>query len=167
MKQFMIALVVTAVIGVVLGTVFRGDRIGAGGAASAVLATAPAAPPTSATAYPTSTAAPASSGGGGGGSTTGGGPGQQLATQLGCAACHSTGGASGVGPTWKGIAGSQATLADGSTAARDDAYLRESITAPNAKVVKGFSPGIMPQNFGQSLTPDQINQLIEYIKTLK
>lgn len=166
MKQFMIALVVTAVVSVGLGVIFQGDRMGSGGAASAVLATAPAAPPTSATAFPTSTAAPPSSGGGGG-STTGGGPGQQLATQLGCAACHSTGGASGVGPTWKGIAGSQATLADGSTVTRDDAYLRESITAPNAKVVKGFNPGIMPGTFGQSLTPDQINQLVEYMKTLK
>ena len=61
----------------------------------------------------------------------------------------------------------QATLADGSTVTRDDAYLKESIVSPNAKVVKGFNPGIMPQNFGTTLKPEQIDQLVEYMKSLK
>jgi cytochrome c1 len=93
--------------------------------------------------------------------------GKTIATQQGCAACHSAGGASGVGPTWKGIAGSTATFTDGSTAVRDDAYLRDSIANPDAKVVRGFTPGIMPKTFGTSLTPAQIDALIEYMKTLK
>lgn len=110
------------------------------------------------------------SGGGGGGSGTAAG--RQLATQQGCAACHTTGGTAGVGPTWKGLAGSQRQLVDGSTVTADDNYLRESITSPNAKIAKGCiagncSPGIMPQDFGTKLTPAQIDQLIEYIKTLK
>ena len=50
---------------------------------------------------------------------------------------------------------------------RDDAYLKESIVSPNAKVVKGFNPGIMPQNFGTTLKPEQIDQLVEYMKSLK
>lgn len=93
--------------------------------------------------------------------------GKTLATQQGCAACHSTGGAAGVGPTWKGIAGSTATFTDGSTATRDDAYLRDAIVAPDAKVVRGFNPGIMPKDFGTKLNADQISALIEYMKTLK
>jgi hypothetical protein len=49
----------------------------------------------------------------------------------------------------------------------DDAYLRESIVDPNVKITQGFSPGIMPQTFGTTLTEQQISDLIEYIKTLK
>ncbi len=63
--------------------------------------------------------------------------------------------------------GHQVTLADGSTVTADEAYLRESVTNPDAKIVKGFNAGIMPKNFGTSLTPDQINQLVEYMKALQ
>jgi cytochrome c oxidase subunit 2 len=81
--------------------------------------------------------------------------------------CHSTGGADGIGPTWKGLFGSQTTLANGSTVTADEAYIRESIVQPNAKVVEGFQPNIMPQTFGNSLTDEQITGLIEYIKTIE
>ena len=165
MKQFILALVVTVALGGILASIFRGDRLEANGQASAMLAAAPDAPPTSATAIAIATKAASS--GGAGGAAAPSGPGADVAKSAGCAACHSTGGASGVGPTWKGIAGAQVTLADGSTATRDDAYLKESITTPNAKVVKGFSAGIMPQNFGTTLKPEQIDQLVEYIKSLK
>lgn len=40
---------------------------------------------------------------------------------------------------------------DGSTVQADEAYLRESIVDPEAKIVKGFSAGIMPSDFGQKL----------------
>ena len=112
-------------------------------------------------------------------SATGGGPpprpaagspaalGKTIATAQGCAACHSVGGAAGVGPTWKGIVGSTATFADNSSGTRDEAYIRESILMPDAKIVKGFAPGIMPKTFVTTLTPVQIDALIEYMKTLK
>ncbi len=93
--------------------------------------------------------------------------GKTLATTQGCVACHSVGGAAGVGPTWKGTFGKQVPLADGSTVTVDEAYLKESILSPNAKVVRGFAPGIMPANFREKLTDEQITQIIEYIKTLK
>jgi len=90
-----------------------------------------------------------------------------LAKSQGCAACHSTDGSTLVGPTWKGLYGSQVTLTDGTTVTADDAYLRESILDPNAKIVKGFAPNLMPPTFGKTLTADQINDLIAYIKSLK
>jgi mono/diheme cytochrome c family protein len=93
--------------------------------------------------------------------------GKTLATANGCTACHSTGGAAGVGPTWKGLDGEHVTLADGSTVTADDAYLKESIVSPDAKIVKGFAPGIMPKNFGEKLNDTQIAAIIAYIKTLK
>jgi cytochrome c oxidase subunit 2 len=72
-----------------------------------------------------------------------------------------------VGPTWKGLSGEQVPLADGTTVTADDAYLRESIVDPNAKIVQGFSPNLMPQTFKDQLKDEQISDLIEYIKTLK
>jgi cytochrome c oxidase subunit II len=92
--------------------------------------------------------------------------GEALARELGCAACHSADGSSSVGPTWQGLFGRTRPLADGSEVTADEAYIRESIVDPNAKVAEGFSPGIMPQDFGERLSDDDIRSLIEYIISL-
>ena len=49
----------------------------------------------------------------------------------------------------------------------DEAYLEESIVNPNAKIVKDFVAGFMPQSFGSQLSQEQIQDIIEYIKTLE
>lgn len=85
----------------------------------------------------------------------------------GCTACHSPEGNISVGPTWKGLYGKVETLAGGVKVKVDEAYLRESIVAPNAAVVEGFQPGIMPQDFGQKLSAEQVRALIAYITTLQ
>ena len=51
------------------------------------------------------------------------------------------------------------------TVTADDAYLRESILAPNAKIVAGFQP-LMPTFQGQ-LTEEEILALTSYIKSLQ
>ena len=56
-------------------------------------------------------------------------------------------------------------MADGSTITADDAYIRESILAPAAKVVAGYQP-VMPSFQGQ-LTEEQILALTAYIKSLQ
>ncbi len=93
--------------------------------------------------------------------------GKKVAAENGCAACHSADGAQVVGPTWKGLYNSDVTLTDGKTVKADEAYLKESIVNTNAKIVKGFLPSIMPQNFRERLSDDQVNDIIEYIKSLK
>ncbi len=93
--------------------------------------------------------------------------GAQLARQMGCVACHTSDGNPSVGPTWKGLYGSEQPLSDGSTVLADEDYLWESVVDPNAKVVRGFSPGIMPQNFRDRLSDLEIQSIIEYIKTLQ
>jgi len=92
--------------------------------------------------------------------------GLKLATANGCAACHSVDGKAGVGPTWKGLFGHDVELVSGGPVKADEAYLKESITNPNAKVVKGFTPGLMPATFA-SLKPEELDQLIAYIKSIK
>ncbi|MGI8426379.1 MAG: c-type cytochrome [Actinomycetota bacterium] len=93
--------------------------------------------------------------------------GQVLAGDLGCTNCHSTDGDKSVGPTWKGLAGSQVKLSDGSVVKADDNYLRESIEMPSEKTVDGFKPGLMERVIKPgSISKAQAAQLIAYIKTL-
>ena len=82
-----------------------------------------------------------------------------LAQTRGCVACHTIDGSPGVGPTWKGLYGKTEALADGSTAKVDDAYLRESITEPQARTVKGF-PAVMPK---VALSEQEVSALVAYI----
>lgn len=91
--------------------------------------------------------------------------GEKLYQESGCKACHSLDGAKGVGPTWKGVAGSQRKLADGSTVAADSAYMTESIKQPGAKTVEGYPANAMP-SFAY-LTDAQVADLVAFIETLK
>jgi cytochrome c oxidase subunit 2 len=91
--------------------------------------------------------------------------GEQLAQEWACTTCHSTDGSQMTGPTWQGAFGSEESLKDGSTVTVDENYLRESILEPNAKIVEGY-PAVMNTYQGQ-LNDEQINAIIEYIKTLK
>jgi len=89
------------------------------------------------------------------------GKGRSLAQAKGCVACHSVDGSPGAGPTWKGLFGKTETLADGSSAPVDEAFLKKEIRDPQARVVKGFAP-IMPKI---ELADDEVDALIAYIKT--
>jgi cytochrome c oxidase subunit 2 len=86
--------------------------------------------------------------------------------QFGCFACHSIDGTKKVGPTFLGAYGKTETFEDGSSSVIDDAYLRESIINPSAKIVQGFTDA-MPKNFSEQLTESQVADLIEFIKSLK
>ena len=86
--------------------------------------------------------------------------GQLLYQQKACNGCHSLDGTPGVGPSFQGLFDSQATFADGTTATRDENYLRESILVPAAKVVEGYQP-IMPPI---PLQDREVDGLIEFLK---
>jgi cytochrome c oxidase subunit II len=86
--------------------------------------------------------------------------GARLYTQLGCVTCHGT----GRGPSFMGIYGKPVKLTTGETVLADDAYLRESILVPSAKIVAGYT-AIMP-TFKAQVNEEQILQLIAYIRSL-
>jgi cytochrome c oxidase subunit 2 len=99
---------------------------------------------------------------------------------FGCVACHTVDGTPGVGPTWQGLFQQEEALTDGSTVVVDDAYLNTSIHDPNAQIVAGFNPNIMPQNYTEQFTARQQEiqaaeaididitaDIIAYIKTLE
>lgn len=89
--------------------------------------------------------------------------GRLIADEQGCVACHSLDGSAGLGPTWKGLFGRSETMADGTIIVVDEAYLRESILTPDAKIVQGFSEGLMPP---YEFTDEEIEALIALSKTL-
>jgi cytochrome c oxidase subunit 2 len=96
--------------------------------------------------------------------------GKALYTSNGCIACHSLTGAAGAGPSLKGVAGSQVTLADGSTVTADDSYLEQSITDADAQIVQGYRAGVMPaaiQSFNLPSKPDDVRALVAFIKSQK
>lgn len=80
-----------------------------------------------------------------------------------CLTCHSIDGSEGIGPTFKGMYGRQTKLTDGSTITANDNYLRESIVDPSTKIVTGFDD-VMPK---PELTDQEVDQIMEYLKTLK
>jgi cytochrome c oxidase subunit 2 len=93
--------------------------------------------------------------------------GQELHASQGCIACHNVSGdPGGVGPTWKGLFGAQREFSDGTTAVADEEYLRSSILASQQNLVAGFAP-VMPQNYADVLSDQQVQAIIEYIKTLQ
>jgi cytochrome c oxidase subunit II len=93
--------------------------------------------------------------------------GEKLFAIKACNSCHSTTDATTkVGPALFKKFGTLEALADGSTVAVDENYVRESILNPNAKVVKGFNPNVMPAFQGQ-LSEAELAALLEYVKGLK
>jgi len=90
--------------------------------------------------------------------------GQKLFNDKSCSACHTINGQPSVGPTLKGIFGTQVELEAGGPVAADENYIRESITEPGLKIVKGYQPQ-MPVYKG-TLKDDELTDLIAYIKSL-
>jgi len=90
--------------------------------------------------------------------------GEKLFQQYGCVSCHVLD-ASGRCPTLRNVYGHPVVLEDGRTVTADEAYIRESILNPNAKIVKGYRRDIMPVFQGQ-ISEDGLLQLIAYVKSL-
>ncbi|MCS6983940.1 MAG: cytochrome c oxidase subunit II [Leptospiraceae bacterium] len=89
--------------------------------------------------------------------------GTRLFTAKGCNACHGLQGNRLVGPPLNGIYGKQEEMQDGSKLTVDDAYLKESILKPMAKIVKGYPPAMPPQN----VTEDEVEALVAFLRSLK
>jgi len=90
--------------------------------------------------------------------------GAKLFQDLACNTCHRPD-AQGRGPVLEGLFGKTVTLQSGETVTVDEAYVRESILTPSAKITAGFQP-IMP-TFQGLVTEEQLLALIEYVKSLQ
>jgi len=90
--------------------------------------------------------------------------GQKLFADLACNTCHRPD-AQGRGPVLQNLFGKTVELASGERVVVDEAYIRESILNPMAKVTLGFQP-IMP-TFQGLVNEEGLLELIEYVKSLK
>jgi cytochrome c oxidase subunit 2 len=86
----------------------------------------------------------------------GGGPeqGAEIFAQN-CGSCHTLAAA--------GTTGQVGPDLDASLAGKDAAYVRESILDPNAVIADGYQPDVMPQNYGELLSDQQVDGLVEYL----
>jgi len=81
--------------------------------------------------------------------------GKALFTSEGCGGCHAF-----------TAAGTNATVGpnlDEALQGKDAVFVRESIVDPNAEVAQGFPQGVMPGDYGQSLSAKQIADLVAFL----
>jgi cytochrome c oxidase subunit II len=112
------------------------------------------------------TAKPAAGGGGGGG---GGGGAAVNAKQIftsgnadtgatACATCHTLADAGAKGQVGPDL--------DKVLKGKDAAFIKESILTPDKVIAPGYQPGVMPPNFGDTLSPQQVDALVKYLSTV-
>lgn len=96
-------------------------------------------------------------------------PGLTILKQNACISCHSLDGSKLIGPSFRGIYGRVETVVEEGTDSEitvDDDYIKSSINEPNLQVVKDYTPGLMI-SYKEQLSDEDLDQIIEYFKTLK
>ncbi len=84
---------------------------------------------------------------------------------VGCVTCHSLqADAVLVGPSVAGIGSRAGDIVPSQTA---EEYLRIAIVDPNAYMVPGYQSGSMYLNYGQELSPQEIEDLVAFMLTLE
>jgi mono/diheme cytochrome c family protein len=84
-----------------------------------------------------------------------GGPGAQVFANNGCGTCHTLAAAKSGGVTGPNF--------DEVLPGQSAAMIHESIVDPEAVITKGYPPGVMPQNFEQTIEPKELEELVEYL----
>jgi mono/diheme cytochrome c family protein len=80
----------------------------------------------------------------------------------GCATCHSLQpGKTIVGPSLAGVSTRAAQTEDANQ------FLRQSILEPDAIIAPSFASGVMYSRYANSLTTEQVDDLVAYLLTLK
>jgi mono/diheme cytochrome c family protein len=87
--------------------------------------------------------------------TVSGGPGAQVFANNGCGGCHTLAAANAGGTTGPDLD----EVLPGVTQAR----LKTDIVDPNAKIATGYPANVMPSNFGNLLSEEELNDLISYL----
>jgi mono/diheme cytochrome c family protein len=81
--------------------------------------------------------------------------GAQLFADQGCSGCHTLTAADATGTTGPNL--------DESLKGKDPAYIEEGIVNPNEQLADGFPPNVMPQSFGETLSPEELDALVQYL----
>ena len=73
----------------------------------------------------------------------------------GCGSCHTLAAADATGTT--------GPVLDESLSGKDPAYIEQSIVDPNQDIAEGFGPDIMPQTYGEDLSPEELDALVAFL----
>jgi mono/diheme cytochrome c family protein len=84
-----------------------------------------------------------------------GGPGAQVFANNGCGTCHTLAAAKTGGTTGPNL--------DEVLPGQTSAMIHEDIADPNKDIAKGYPPNVMPQTYAQSLSPKELEDLVEYL----
>jgi mono/diheme cytochrome c family protein len=84
-----------------------------------------------------------------------GGPGAQVFANNGCGGCHTLAAAGSGGVTGPNL--------DEKLPGQSAAMVEESIVDPNAQIVSGYPANVMPANFGEALTKQELEDLVQYL----
>lgn len=84
-----------------------------------------------------------------------GGPGAQVFANNSCAGCHTFAAAEAGGVTGPNL--------DEALPGETQAAVEEMIKDPNAEIVKGYPPNVMPQTYEQTLSQKEIEDLVKYL----
>lgn len=94
------------------------------------------------------------------------GAGALLFRERGCATCHTVDGSPLVGPTMKGLFGSQIAVKAGGPEMKviaDEAYLKRAILQPDVELRAGYAAAMPPSG----LTDKELSDILSYIRSLR
>jgi len=81
--------------------------------------------------------------------------GEALFASQGCAGCHTLKAAGATGTIGPDL--------DAELVNEDTAFIEESIVDPSAEIAKGFPDGTMPANFEETMSPEELKALVQFI----
>jgi mono/diheme cytochrome c family protein len=81
--------------------------------------------------------------------------GGELFASAGCTGCHTLADAGSTGTTGPDL--------DGALEGKDAAYIRTAIIDPNDTIAQSYPPDVMPQDYGTSFSPEEIDALVAYL----
>jgi predicted ribosomally synthesized peptide with SipW-like signal peptide len=82
--------------------------------------------------------------------------GAQVFDSAGCSGCHALADAGSTATTGPDL--------DGALQGKPTSFIEESIVDPNKQIAKGYPPDVMPQDFGDTLSPEELDALVKYLK---
>jgi mono/diheme cytochrome c family protein len=85
-----------------------------------------------------------------------GGPGAQVFANNGCGGCHTLAAAGSGGVTGPNL--------DEVLPGQSPEQIHEDIVDPNKEIAKGYPPNVMPQEYEETIPPDELEALVEYLQ---